>query len=71
MREFLAGLEVSVRRSPREVYLVYINPELKKMLMERGSLEMLWHESFALDEEDVAGDRFGTRSEWVMAFRAR
>ena len=71
MREFLSGLETSLRRCPREVYLLYMNPELKKMLGERGSLEMLWHESFALDEEDAAGDRFGSRSEWVMAFRAR
>lgn len=71
MAKFMARLRESVERSPREVYLLYVNPELKKMLEKESFLERIWYECFPLAPEDMAGDRFGSKVEYVMAYRAR
>ena len=71
MAEFLERMRASIGREHREVYVVYVNPELDRMLAESGSLERLWLESFAMGDEDVDADRFGSKYERVAAYRAR
>lgn len=71
MVRFLAGLRESLKREPREVYLLYVNPELDKLLAKTPFLEKLWRECFFMGEEDAAADRFGLRQEYVSAYRAR
>ncbi len=68
---FLAGLRESLKREPREVYLLYVNPELDRFLVEYAFLDRLWRECFFMIEEDAQGDRFGSRQEYINAYRAR
>lgn len=70
MREFLAHLGACLDREPREVYLIYTNPELDGLLRKTPFLRRVWEECFPMDEEDVSGDRFGSRTERVVAYRA-
>ena len=71
MKRFLAGLQGSLERAPREIYVLYVNPELDWLLAEKPFIEKLWRECFFLHEEDALGDRFGLRQEYVSAYRAR
>ncbi len=72
MSEFLAHLREAVEREPgREVYLLYVNPELDSLLGRTTFLEKLWRECFPLQEEDAIADRFGSREEHVSAYRVR
>ncbi len=71
MREFLKNLHASVQRSPREVYLMYINPELDKLLGKTPFLEKLSRECLPMAEEDIAADRFGSKEEYVSVYRYR
>jgi len=71
MRRFLAHLEASLRREPREVYLLYTNPEVDELLRGAPFLERMWDECFGLDEEDAGADCFGSRYERMVAYRSR
>ncbi len=68
MREFLTHLRASLREEPRELYLLYVNPELDELVRE-FALRKLWDERFAMEEEDAAADRFGANNERVIAYR--
>ena len=71
MRRFLEHLEAAVRREGREVWLLYVNPELDGMLRARAGMERMWEEFFAMGEEDVVADRFGSQWERMVAYRVR
>ena len=69
MGRFLQRVEQSVHDAPRPVYLLYANPELAPLLDRTPFLEKLADAHFAFDEEDVAADRFGSRSERITTYR--
>jgi len=71
MTEFLAHVKASLELEPREMYLLYVNPEMDDLLRRCEWMERMWEESFAMEEGDAAADRFGSRSERVVAYRAR
>ncbi len=70
MRAFLAQLDASLRERPREVFLLYFNPELRSMLAAVPRLSVVWDECLPMSEEDRAADRFGSEWERVIAYRA-
>lgn len=69
MKRFLAHVVEAARAQPREVYLLYANPELGAMVAETPGLEWLWKETFSLTSEEGAADRFGSYGEIFSAFR--
>ncbi len=69
MIPFLKHVHEAMARKPREIYLVYINPELDTLLGRSAFLEKLWKECFPLLGEDAGADRFGSRQEYVSVYR--
>jgi SAM-dependent methyltransferase len=70
MERVFQNLQASLLEQPREVYLVYIHPELESMLSELPWLVRLWREDFAMSDEDFAAWAFPTRDEVCAVYRA-
>lgn len=68
MRRFLDHMSQSFPDRKREVYLLYANPELEALLVERTGAIQLWKQTFALTPEEGAADRFGSHGEAISAF---
>ena len=71
MQRFLDHVGVSLASNPRPLYLLYTNPELAPMLDRTPFLEKLWDRHFAMSNEDAAADRFDSRYERIIAYRAK
>jgi SAM-dependent methyltransferase len=72
MRRFLTHLLTSTGlpgQPPREVYLLYTNPELAALLDATGGLTRLWSQSVVLAPEETAADRFNSTEEHTVAYR--
>jgi SAM-dependent methyltransferase len=70
MERVFHNLATSLAEQPREVYLVYMHPELESMLSEVPWLVRLWRDEFAMDDEDFAAWAFPTREELCAVYRA-
>jgi SAM-dependent methyltransferase len=70
MERVFENLEASLARQPRELYLVYMHPELESMLAGLPWLIRLWRDEFAMSEEDYAAWAFPTRAEMCAVYRA-
>ena len=55
---------------PRELYLVYIHPELEVMLEGVPWLKMLWRDEIAMSEEDYEAWAFPNHAEMCVVYRA-
>jgi hypothetical protein len=66
----LANLEDSLRREPREVYLVYLKPDCAQRLNASPWLQKLWECRLEMTEQDFAAYQFGGRSEICAAYRS-
>ena len=71
LEKFLKRVESILASSPREVYVLFINPELDAVLLKQGCIEKLWQETMTIGEADQAADRFGSTTETVAAYRVR
>lgn len=71
MKQFLLRLQASLEREPRDIYLLYTNPELDGLLQSSPVLTRLWEEHFSMAGEDVAADLFSSRYEHMVAYRSR
>jgi SAM-dependent methyltransferase len=65
----LANLEASLARDPREVYIVYIQPDLDPLLEASSFWRKLWHDEFQMSEEDYAAHAFPPRAEACSVYR--
>jgi SAM-dependent methyltransferase len=70
MDRVFRNLESSLKEQPRELYLVYIHPELESMLAGLPWLVRLWREEFTMSEEDYEAWAFPTREEVCAVYRA-
>ena len=70
MERVFHNLEASLAQLPRELYLVYIHPELESMLEGLPWLNRLWRDEFAMNEEDYAAWAFPNREEMCAVYRA-
>lgn len=70
MEQVLRNLKASLAQLPRELYLVYIHPELEPILDGQAWLNRLWREDFAMSEEDHAAWAFPNRDEMCAIYRA-
>ena len=71
MRRFLANVERALEREPREIWMMYSNPELHPMIAAQPWLEVVWDRCLGMSEEDRAADRFGSEWERTVAYRSR
>ena len=71
MERVFQNLEASLAQQPRELYLVYIHPELESMLAEVPWLIRLWQDEFAMNEEDYAAWAFPNRAEICAVYSGR
>ncbi len=71
MERVFHNLEASLKQHPRELYLVYIHPELESMLAGLPWLTRLWQEEFAMSEEDFEAWAFPNRAEVCTIYRAQ
>ncbi len=69
MRQMFANLEASLLEQPRDLYLIYMHPELESMLGEIPWLKPLWREEFAMSEEDYAAWAFPSHAEVCAAYQ--
>jgi SAM-dependent methyltransferase len=70
MERVFRNLESSLKQEPRELYLVYVHPEVESMLAELPWLVRLWREEFAMNDEDYEAWAFPTRAEVCAVYRA-
>jgi SAM-dependent methyltransferase len=70
MERVFQNLGASLAEQPRELYLVYMHPELESMLASLPWLTMLWREEIAMSEEDYAAWAFPTREEMCAVYQA-
>jgi hypothetical protein len=66
--QVMANLEDSLRREPREVYLVYLKPEVEHLVERHTSLRKLWESRFTMTEQDFAAYFFPDQSETCAAY---
>jgi hypothetical protein len=66
--QVMAHLEDSLRREPREVYLVYLKPEFEHVIERNPSLHKLWENRFTMTEQDFAAYMFPDQSETCVAY---
>ena len=68
MRRFLDNLNDSLRRQPREIYLIYVNPELDGLIRALTPLIRLWELRPAMTEEDREADLFEAGEEHALCY---
>lgn len=68
MKRFLDHVLHAAGTEPREVYLLYANPELGALVAGTPGFESMWKETFALTPEEGEADRFGSYGESFAAF---
>ena len=64
----MQNLEDSLRRNPREVYIVYLKPEFGHVIERIPSLQKLWETRFTMSEQDFAAYIFPDQSEVCVAY---
>lgn len=69
MKRFLDHMVNALRAEPREIVLLYANPELASLVDALPGVERLWQQTFELTEEEGQADRFGSHGEIFAAFR--
>jgi SAM-dependent methyltransferase len=70
MERVFRNLESSLKKEPRELYLVYIHPELETMLAGVPWLIRLWQDEFLMNDEDYEAWAFPTRTEVCAIYQA-
>jgi hypothetical protein len=66
----LSNLEESLQREPREVYLLYLNPECGRQLDNCSGLHKIWECTLQMTEQDFAFYGMGGRTQACVAYRS-
>ncbi len=70
MKRFLAHVTSAVEAEPREVVLLYGNPELTPEIIATPGFREVWRDVFMFSREDADADRFGSTYEQFAIFEA-
>jgi SAM-dependent methyltransferase len=71
MEQVFQNLETSLTKDRRQVYLIYMHPELESSLMDFPWLLRLWREEFPMNDEDFDAWAFPTRAELCALYEAK
>ena len=66
----LANLEASLAREPREIFIIYIEPNFDALLEASNAWRKLWRAAFRMSDEDYAACAFPPRAETCSAYRS-
>ena len=69
-RIVLANLEASLAREPRDIFILYIHPELDGLFDASGCWRKLWRESIPMSEEDYAAHAFPSKTEVCSVYQS-
>jgi SAM-dependent methyltransferase len=64
----MQNLDESLRRDPREVYLVYLRPDFKHVVERIPALHKVWEDTFTMTEQDFSAYIFPDQSEVCVAY---
>lgn len=64
----MANLEDTLRRHPREVYVLYLKPDFEALLKRIPSLHKVWESELIMTEQDFASYDFSDRSQVCVAY---
>jgi hypothetical protein len=64
----MENLDQSLRRDPREIYLVYLRPDLEYVVQRIPRLRKLWQSRFTMTERDFDAYIFPDQSEVCVAY---
>ncbi len=64
----MQNLAESLKRDPREVYVVYLKPEFEDMVTRIPEMKKLWKENLTMSDEDFAAYIFPDKSEVCVAY---
>jgi SAM-dependent methyltransferase len=70
MERVLENLRASLKKQPRELYLVYIHPELESMIAGLPWLVRRWRDEFPMSDEDYEAWAFPNRAELCELYQA-
>jgi SAM-dependent methyltransferase len=65
----LANLEAALVRDSRDIYIVYIQPDLERLIEASSHWQRLWRDEFPMSEEDYAAHAFPPRAEVCSVYR--
>jgi Histone methylation protein DOT1 len=66
--QVMANLEDSLRKDPREVYLVYLKPQFEHLVARVSALRKLWECNLTMTEQDFSAYLFPDQSEVCVAY---
>jgi Histone methylation protein DOT1 len=66
----LANLQKSLIREPREVYLLYLNPECGRQLDNCSGLNKIWESTLEMTQQDYSFYEVGPRTEICAGWRS-
>jgi hypothetical protein len=66
--QVMANLEDSLRRDPREVYIVYLKPEFEHVVQRIPALNKMWESRLTMSDQDFAAYIFPDQSELCVAY---
>jgi SAM-dependent methyltransferase len=66
----LANLERSLTHEPRDIIVLYVQPNHEQLLATSRHWRQLWHHGFEMNDEDYAACAFPKRAEPCTAFRS-
>jgi hypothetical protein len=70
LKRCIKHLNDTLKREPREVHLLYINPAFQHIIRKHArGFELQWQKDFIFTHEEAAADKFGTSDECVMAWK--
>jgi SAM-dependent methyltransferase len=67
-KRVMANLDDSLRRDPREVYLVYLKPAFEHVVARIPALHKIWETRFTMSEQDFAAYIFPDQSEVCVVY---
>ena len=70
MERVLKNLEAALDRQPRDLYFIYIHPELDAMVDDLPWLEKLWTAELTMNDEDYSAWAFPGRTEICTVYRS-
>lgn len=65
------NIEASVQKEPRQVYILYVQPDLEEVLQASPLFERLWKEDFEISGDDYKAYAFPPHSMPCVAYRTR
>jgi hypothetical protein len=65
----LANLEAALAQEPRDIFIVYVQPDLESLLQASPCWRKVWRDEIPMSDEDYAAHAFPPRVEVCCVYR--